>query len=65
MVDGILFDKLAAIATALKKKPGVPFGGIQVSDLLFFSTFLIALLISYLSSGDSSSLQGTSFSSLP
>lgn len=30
MVDGLLFDKLAAIAVALKKQ-SLPFGGIQVS----------------------------------
>lgn len=30
MVDGILFDKLSAIAKALKKN-NQPFGGIQVS----------------------------------
>ncbi|KAL8278375.1 hypothetical protein RQP46_009267 [Phenoliferia psychrophenolica] len=35
MIDGILFDKIAAIASAIKKKPGSPFGGIQASPLLF------------------------------
>ncbi|KAK4703368.1 ATP-dependent DNA helicase PIF1, partial [Phenoliferia sp. Uapishka_3] len=30
MIDGILFDKIAAIAQAMKKRPGVPFGGIQL-----------------------------------
>lgn len=31
MVDGKLFDTLAALATELRKKPDMPFGGIQVS----------------------------------
>lgn len=31
MVDGELFDKLAQLASVLRKRPGDPFGGIQVS----------------------------------
>lgn len=30
MVDGHLFDKLCKIGSVLRKKPTVPFGGIQV-----------------------------------
>lgn len=33
MVDGQLFDTLAALAMELRKKPDRPFGGIQVSTL--------------------------------
>lgn len=32
MVDGQLFDTLAALAMELRQKPHVPFGGIQVSN---------------------------------
>lgn len=41
MVDGILFDKLAAIGKALKKN-NLPFGGIQVCNSKFF-VFLLHL----------------------
>ncbi|KAI0062545.1 hypothetical protein BV25DRAFT_643764 [Artomyces pyxidatus] len=42
MVDGHLFERLAAIATKLRKKTDRPFGGIQVGFLFFLG---IALLI--------------------
>jgi ATP-dependent DNA helicase PIF1 len=35
MVDGDLFDKLAKIGSAVRKKPSEPFGGIQVSQSMF------------------------------
>jgi len=40
MVDPILFDKLEQIARTLRKKPDVPFGGLQVSNPLLCVRYL-------------------------
>lgn len=52
MVDGLLFDKLAAIAVALKKQ-SLPFGGIQVSPFeTYGSDRLLTLPFKLIVTGD-------------